>query len=95
MPNQKVKPTDVWRGITEEQRVLDTSDGFHANVYRRTTGWLTRIIDPVTGESSNLPACRTDTEAKDGAMRFIAAARQTRQAQSGPQEKLNFQKKDA
>ena len=77
--NRKVEstPKDVWRDVGDNDRVLDTADGYHANVYRRSDGWRARITGLNPSELIDLPAYYpTDSEAKQAAMQTVAELRE-------------------
>jgi len=72
-------PPNVWRDFGENDRTMDTDDGFHAHVYRRQQGWIPRVTDPLTKKYVDLPPRQSDSEAKNAAMAAIGAARLKRE----------------
>jgi hypothetical protein len=71
-------PANIWRDIGDNDRIMDTDDGYHAHVYRRSSGWIPRVTDPVTKQFVDLPPHQSDSEAKNAAMQAIAEARRKR-----------------
>jgi hypothetical protein len=76
--NRKTEPAvepGVWNDVGENDRVYRTVD-YHIHVYRRPKGWIARIHDLQQETFNDLPACKTDSDAKDSAMREIEKLRQ-------------------
>jgi hypothetical protein len=80
---------DVWCKVGDNDRTLQTTDGFRVHVYKDKGGWSARVTDQQTTKFrlSRLPYV-SDAEAKAACMRVIVEMRDHRNARSAPQGKL-------
>jgi|KBSMisStandDraft_5_1062788.scaffolds.fasta_scaffold1884609_1 hypothetical protein len=82
-------PKDVWRNVGDNDRVFDTSDGFHVHVIRHGNEWKSRVTDTRTKRfrESKLTYV-SDSAAEAASMKVINNMRENRRAHDGSQRSL-------
>lgn len=77
--------TDTWNNVGDNDRTLQTADGFRVHVYKDKGVWSARVADQQATKFrlSRLPYA-SDTKAKAACMGVIAEMRHHRREQNAP-----------